>query len=240
MLIIKRRTRHLEVIFNPYTIVSASNRIEVQWIKLMELLKLMHVFGVQVAVGIAVDVLNCFLCVCTEAFGVCVTASLNPWRRIILVYAWSPLWPTGNLKMLFQVLCRCHGPWLKILWSIVVVSDYFVGDIVPKVVTFGVNGWFQHAQFGLLLYVVFHHLIFGIHEVHVNYARFCKLRKSFVRRYPAMERCPWSNGICARFAMRPREFVDVYERLGALMVAWTARQVVLLHKRGEVGHLLRS
>jgi len=107
VLIIERRTWHFEVIFNPYTIIPASDRIKVQWIKLMELVKLIHVFGVQ---GVAtMDVLNCFLSLSTETFGVCLTTSFNLLRRIILVYARSPLGSTGNLKVLFEVLCWCHG-----------------------------------------------------------------------------------------------------------------------------------
>ena len=107
MLIIERRTWHFEVIFDSYTIVPASNRIEVQWIKLMELLKLIHVFGVHIVT--TMDVLNSFLSLSTETFGVCLTTSFNLLRRIILVYTRSPLGSTGNLKVLFQVLCWCHG-----------------------------------------------------------------------------------------------------------------------------------
>ena len=183
MLIIEGRTWHFEVIFDSYTIVPASNRIEVQGIKLMELVKLIHVFGVQVVT--TMDVLNCFLSLSTETFGVCLTTSFNLLRRIILVYARSPLGSTGNLKMLFKVLCWCHGSWLEILWSII-MSNYFVGYIVPKVVTFGINGWFLNTYLGLLLYIVFHHLIFGIYEIRVNNARFCKIGESFVRRYSPM------------------------------------------------------
>ena len=70
------------------------------------------------------------------------------------------------------------------------MSNYFVGYVVPKVVTFGVDGGFMQAYLGLLLYVVFHHLVFGIYEVRVDNARFCKIGESFVRPYSSMERCP--------------------------------------------------
>lgn len=161
----------------------------------MELLILVGFFWVNVAVVITMDILNSFLSLSTEPFRVCLTARLDLLRRIVFVYAWSPLWPTDNLEVLFQVLSWCHGSWLEILWN-VVVSVHFFCYIVPKVVTFGVIWWFLHAYFWLLLNVIFHHLILRIKVVCVNYARFCKIRKSFIRCYPPMIRCSWSNRIC--------------------------------------------
>ena len=182
MLPVERWTWHLKVIFHPNAIVvvPTRNRIEVQWVKLVELLKLMGFFWLKITISIAMDILNCFLSLSTEAFRISITTRFNFLRRNVLVDAVASLGPACNLKVLLQVLCRRHWSRLHVVWSIIMPHN-LISNIVPEVITFGVYGWFKHTLFGLLLDVVFHHLISGIHEIHVNNAWFCKIWKSFIR-----------------------------------------------------------